>query len=92
MKAYKCDRCGKLFEKYEGQGTSNFFNITLNPYMSDNCLDLCPDCNVELQAWVENGKEQVVCNHTDAEIAKSFIEDVDAVKDLLPQAESEDKE
>jgi hypothetical protein len=32
------------------------------------------------------------CNCTDAEIAKSFIEDVEAVKELLPQIESEDKE
>ena len=58
MKAYKCDRCGKLFETYKLQGTSNFFNITRNPCMSGNCLDLCPSCNAELQAWVSDDKEQ----------------------------------
>jgi hypothetical protein len=73
MRAYKCDRCGKLFEKYKNQWTSEFFNITRNPCMSGNCLDLCPNCNAELQEWVANGKEQ-------------------AVKDLLPGAESEVKE
>lgn len=58
MKAYKCDRCGKLFEKYRYQGTSDFFNITHNPYQTGSCLDLCPECNAELQEWVANGKEQ----------------------------------
>ena len=91
MKAYKCDRCGKLFEKYKYQGTSNFFNITLNPCTSGNLLDLCPNCNAELQEWVANGKEQVACNYTDEQIAKSFIEDVEAVKDLLPRAEGSEE-
>lgn len=35
--------------------------------------------------------EEVHCNCTDTEITKSFIEDVEAVEDLLPQAESEEK-
>ena len=87
MKAYKCDRCGKFFEKYKNQGTSEFFNITRNPCVSGNCLDLCPKCNSELQEWVANEN----CNCTDADIAKSFIEDVESVKDLLPGAESEDQ-
>ena len=80
MKAYKCDRCGKLFEKYKNQGTSEFFNITRNPCITGNCLDLCPNCNAELQEWVANDKEQVACNCTDKEISKSFIEDVDLSK------------
>ena len=91
MKAYKCDRCGKFFEKYKDQGTAEFFNITRNPCVSGNCLDLCPKCNDELQEWVTNYKVQVVCNCTDEEISKSFIEDVERVKDLLPGAESEDQ-
>lgn len=64
-KAYKCDRCGKLFEKYKYQGTSEFFNVTRNPNFSNDCLDLCPNCNAELQEWVANDKEQVDCNCTD---------------------------
>lgn len=89
MKAFKCDRCGKFFEKYKMQGTAEFFNITRNPSMSGNCLDLCPNCNAELQEWIANDKEQIVCNCKNKEIANSFIEDVEAVKDLLPRAESE---
>ena len=52
MKAYKCDRCGKLFEKYEGQGTRKFYNITTDPCSIGYCLDLCFKCNDELQEWV----------------------------------------
>ena len=54
MKAYKCDRCGKFFEKDNGQKTS-FFITAFNPHG----LDLCPNCNAELQAWIANGKEQL---------------------------------
>ena len=67
MKAYKCDRCGKLFERYKNQGTSEFFNITRNPNFSNDYLDLCPKCNAELQEWVANKKEQVACNCTESE-------------------------
>lgn len=65
MKAYKCDRCGKLFERYELQGTPEFFNITRNPNRSGDCLDLCPNCNAKLQDWVANN--QVACNCIDEE-------------------------
>ena len=34
--------------------------------------------------------DAILCNCTDEEIAKSFIEDVEAVKDLLPRTESEE--
>lgn len=85
-KAYECDRCGMLFKPYKKP--SPFFNIIKHPTMTGNCMDLCPKCNDKLQEWVANGKVQV--NYTDVEIAKSFIEDVESVKDLLPK-ESEDK-
>ena len=52
MRAYKCDRCGKLFERYEGQGTGMFYNITTDPCRSGFCLDLCFECNDELQKWI----------------------------------------
>ena len=59
MRAYKCDRCGKFFEKYKNQGTAEFFNITRTPKIPDNCLDLCPNCNAELQEWVANVKTAI---------------------------------
>lgn len=84
-KAYKCDRCGKLFEKYNFQGTSEFYHVTRNPNFSCDCLDLCPKCNAELQEWVANDTVQVDCNCTDEEVEKSFIEDVESVKDFLDE-------
>lgn len=46
----------------------------------------CPNCGAKM---VES--QEIHCNCTDKEIAKSFIEDVEAVKDLLPRAESEEE-
>ena len=48
--------------------------------------DYCPHCGARMVS------EKIHCTCTDEEIAKSFIEDVEAVKDLLPKTESEDKE
>lgn len=88
-KAYKCDRCGKLYESYKYQKTSEFFNITRTPNISGNCLDLCPKCNAELQSWVANDTVQVDCNCTDEEVAKPFIADVEAVKEWLDEGNRE---
>jgi hypothetical protein len=37
-------------------------------------------------------ESEIQCNRTDEEIAETFIEDVEAVKDLLPRTEGSDKE
>ena len=62
------------------------------PYICSECgnfhllkTNYCDQCGAKM---VEN---EIHCNYTDAEIAKSFIEDVEAVKDLLPRTESEGK-
>lgn len=60
MKAYKCDRCGALYE--QDWGITGRYYITRNP-MCVNCLDLCPKCDKELQAWFnefveEEGEEE----------------------------------
>ena len=69
MRAYKCDRCGKLFEKYKNQGTAEFFNITRNPCaLGDSLLDLCPNCNDELQEWVANKSESEDQNEKNTDI------------------------
>lgn len=47
----------------------------------------CPHCGAKM---VE--PQEIHCNCTDEEIAKSFIEDVETVKDLLPFPESEHDE
>ena len=38
---------------------------------------------------IGKAESEIHCNCTDEEVAKSFISDVEAVKDLLPRAESE---
>ena len=77
----------------------NIINKDLHDYRTGNKLcfecsecrsqytyksNYCPNCGARME------ESDIHCNHTDTEIAKSFIEDVEAVKDLLPQ-ESEDK-
>lgn len=49
--------------------------------------------NEELFRIIDKYKaeSEIHCTWTDSEIAKSFIEDVEAVKDLLPRAEGSDK-
>ena len=54
MRAFKCDRCGKLFEDYYGRKTSSFYNIS----MGTGYLDLCKDCNDELQKWIKMESEE----------------------------------
>lgn len=49
-------------------------------FAAANKLDVIKDILSE-----EMVESEIHCNCTDAEIAKSFIEDVEAVKDLLPQ-------
>ena len=44
----------------------------------------CHGCGAKM------AESEIHCNCTDEEIAKSFIEDVEAVKDLLPRLESEE--
>lgn len=52
MQAYKCDRCGELFER------PCYYNIRINvdchPY-EDNYLDLCDKCQFELEKWIDDG-------------------------------------
>lgn len=70
MLAKKCDKCGKLYENYEGiegygslsDANSMAFVLTNNEgeYFCNNAkypaYDLCPECLVKVQAFIE-GKE-----------------------------------
>lgn len=54
MKAYKCDRCGLLFEdkvKYQKYSIAN--SITRNHY-----YDLCFDCSIGLEKWMDKFKDE----------------------------------
>lgn len=68
MRAKKCDRCGKLYEQYDGskefkeQGKANaiiFIDRNLdNKYWSRNSYDLCPECMAQLVSFISEGKEK----------------------------------
>lgn len=68
MRAKKCDRCGKLYEQYDGskefkeQGKANaiiFIDRDLdNKYSSRNSYDLCPECMAQLISFISEGKEK----------------------------------
>ena len=49
-KAYKCDRCGTLYEHdFKNYGNDTLF-IGRRPYNND-FLDLCPMCQKDLERW-----------------------------------------
>jgi ribosomal protein S27E len=49
---------------------------------ADRKWNYCPNCGARM---VKPQESEIHCTCADEEIAKSFIEDVEAVKDLLPQ-------
>lgn len=54
MNAYKCDRCGKLYEK-EARSILYVKRITTG---NGQWQDLCPECTKSLDKWWKAGKEQ----------------------------------
>lgn len=63
-KAYKCDRCGRLYEPYEFRDYNE--KIMFKEYIVNVCtlggspFDLCPDCRIGLVEYMnryDNGKD-----------------------------------
>ena len=59
-KAYECDRCGKLYTRQDADmydegitETQELRLVTINPKTNAyyDTLDLCPECNAELNTW-----------------------------------------
>ena len=75
-----------LEQKYDGMTNGEVIE-SLFPNVGTNFSNI-----IDLNLWWKaeyKDKSVIHCNCTDEEIAKSFIEDAEAVKDLLPMAESE---
>lgn len=53
MRAFKCDRCGALYEDYLNRKSAEIYHITTTPNMTGGCLDLCKTCSDKLQKWVD---------------------------------------
>ena len=62
MRAFKCDRCGKLYEGYESEyviNSDDYSQITISGNGFSFCndqqflygLDLCQDCFSDLMKW-----------------------------------------
>ena len=54
-KAYKCDRCGKLFER----SLLPEIGVFTDAYrIKDNKLDFCPECQQYLEDWLNTFKKE----------------------------------
>ena len=53
-RAFKCDRCGKLFDYDDGHPATQQIIV----YNLGSCCDLCGDCDGELKNWFENKEEK----------------------------------
>lgn len=49
-RAFKCDRCKKLFEPYDSKNDLDLWDR--NGPGAAKCLDLCPECNKNLSVWL----------------------------------------
>lgn len=59
MNAFKCDRCGKLFEDYSERKFEGNYRIIPNKNGGfARQLDLCKNCNDELQDWANAFKKK----------------------------------
>lgn len=62
-KAFKCDRCGKLYEGYRGiqlTDHGNYYNIMqfVGGLGAFREYDLCPDCMQLLVTFITEGKTE----------------------------------
>lgn len=49
MYIYKCDRCGKIFEKYPEAPRLEIYEI--RDTLASDREDLCPECTEDLTKW-----------------------------------------
>ena len=60
--ALKCDRCGKLYEKYVGiqlvENGNSFHGFSISGYGRANTYDLCEECMSSLIDWIKEKKNE----------------------------------
>jgi len=62
--AYKCDRCGKLYENEDEISKRNLV-ITKNIRYARLPLDICNDCYAEFLNFMDDGKKDELDKQTD---------------------------
>lgn len=55
MKAFKCDRCGKLYEAVDGLKNTSIYV----KHYSEEWKDLCPDCAEKIIKFLETEEREV---------------------------------
>lgn len=67
MLAKKCDRCGRLYEHYDGQkvfpkSRSNSLSLRdtdcERKFWTRDCFDLCEDCMTKLESFLYGGADK----------------------------------
>lgn len=64
--AFKCDRCGNLYEPYNGieyqAGCNKYHSVCLCKGLNNKYFDLCPECMTKLIEFIKAGKDEGVSN------------------------------
>ncbi len=61
--AYKCDRCGKLYES-KGETSKRGLGVTKNICYGHLPLDICDDCYNEFIKFMNDGKKDELDKQT----------------------------
>ena len=62
MNAYKCDRCGRLYEKYKRDKDHKWHGICLSVAGDDYIYDLCPVCAKALVNFMATYEDVELCS------------------------------
>lgn len=71
--AYKCDRCGKIYEPSDFKDKDKetiLIAVAFRDAVEDDygdLMDICPQCSSELLCWYKN-KDTTVCHKIDCQI------------------------
>lgn len=57
-RAYRCDRCGKLYENNDIRRDDLVLTTLLN-CSNHKLYDLCPDCHQELKDWFDDFESEL---------------------------------
>jgi len=79
-KAFKCDRCGALYDEKQ-RTNSELYVGKIDPLYSFKTKDLCPTCQSLFEAWWSEGYN---CKHAAIDIykTKTILYSIDEYQDM----------